>query len=94
MPKTNKSYDEDFKKRAVQMAATSEKSHAQVSKDLGVAPSTLNKWIALYGAPASSSDGATSHAELLQEVKRLKKELAYVTEQREILKKAAAILGN
>jgi len=76
------------------MAATTDKKPSEVARDLGVAPSTLNKWIKLYGQPASSSDGANSHAELLQEVKRLKKELAFVTEQREILKKAAAILGN
>jgi len=76
------------------MAATSEKSAAQIAKDLGCAPSTLNHWIKLYGAPASNSQEGSSHAELLVEIKRLRKDLALVTEQREILKKATAILGN
>lgn len=94
MPKTNKTYDLDFKKRAVQMASSSDKSASQIAKDLGVASSTLNHWIRLYGDQASGSDGAVSHGELLEENKRLRKELSFVTEQREILKKATAILGN
>ena len=94
MPKTTKTYDLDFKKRAVQMVATSEKSASHIAKDLGIAPSTLMHWIRQFGEPQSPSSNASSHAELLEENKRLKKELHLVTQQREILKKAAAILGN
>jgi len=93
MSQVNKTYDTDFKKRAVQMVATSQKPSSHIAKELGISSSTLHGWVKQFGAPTDTSGEAQSHADLLAEIKKLKKDLAYVTEQREILKKAAVILG-
>ena len=67
--KSIKPYQEEFKKRAVEMLRTSGKPAAQIARELGCT------------------------AELKRENARLRKELNYVTEQRETFKKVAVILG-
>jgi transposase len=94
--KRNKRYTEEFKQQAVDMLNSSHKSAAQIAKDLGCSASTLLEWKKRSGQTFKTMEKphkATAQ-ELEAENKRLKKELALVTEQREILKKAAAILGH
>ena len=88
-------YNEEYKKRAVQMIYSSGKSIKQISRELGCSDSALGEWKKRYGRPQKldSSDHEATREQLLREIKQLKEELAYVTEQREVLKKAAAILG-
>ncbi|CBA16372.1 putative isxac3 transposase orfa (fragment) protein [Xanthomonas albilineans GPE PC73] len=60
---------------------------AQVAERLGVTAHSLYAWLRKFGNP-----GVVQRAELDQsvEVRRLKAELHRVTEERDILKKAAA----
>lgn len=88
-------YEEEFKKRAVEMLRTSGKSRKQLARELGCGVDSLSTWKQKYDNPLQegADPKAASVEELQLEVKRLRKELAYTQEQREILKKAAAILG-
>lgn len=88
-------YDEEFKKRAVKMLRSADKTAVQIARELGCSADTLRKWKRQYDDPLEDClDPRKATAEELQkENARLRKELQYVTEQREILKKAAAILG-
>ncbi|EQA64394.1 transposase [Leptospira alexanderi] len=79
-------YDEDFKKNAVELLIKTKKSITQLSKDLGVSVNTLINWKKKY----LTDDGPFKEA-LETEIISLKKELAEVTEEREILKKSVAI---
>jgi len=82
-------YTAEFKERAVKMVVSSDKPTAQIAKDLGVRATTLYSWVNQFkskGQPASSP----SHEQMFEELTRLKKELAEVKEQRDILKKATA----
>jgi transposase len=93
--KTTKPYEEEFKKRAVEMLRTSNKPAVQIARELGCTADSLRDWKRKYDNPLEgcpNPDDLTP-AELKRENARLQKELNYVTEQREILKKAAAILG-
>ena len=84
-------YSEDFKRDAVGMAQTSGLTRLQLASDLGVGLSTLGKWIRHYGKTWASDDEEGSGfdaAALARENERLRKELALVREEREILKKA------
>lgn len=93
--KTNKTYEEEFKIRAVEMVRTSGKAMAQIARELGCSATALADWKRQYDDPLKGCldpDEATPE-ELKKENKRLRKELNLVKEQREILKKAAAILG-
>ena len=87
--RTKQHYSKEFRQRAVKMAVSSEKSTAQIARELGVNETTLYSWINKEKEPEKSSDDL-SKAELFEELKRLKKELADVKEQRDILKKATA----
>jgi len=87
--KVKTKYNTEFKERAVSMVISSEKTIPQIAKDLGVKVTTLYTWV----SKAKSVDVKTNsqtHEQMFDELKRLKKELAEVKEQRDILKKATA----
>ena len=47
MQKTQRTYTNEFKLEAAQIVQTSEKSMAQIARDLGIADSTLHHWCQL-----------------------------------------------
>ena len=97
MGNTSKRYTKEFKDSAIQLALNSEESNMQISKDLGVSSQTLYNWVKRYKEEHNLQlDSAHSHKSNLskesleEENRRLRKELANVKKDREILKKAAA----
>jgi transposase len=91
MKTTRRRYTAEFKAEAVRLAATSGKPVAQVSRELGVNEQTLYRW-----KRQASSDGggvAPGHFSREEENRRLRRELARVTEERDILKKATAFFA-
>lgn len=85
--KTNQHYPEEFKIEAVKQITERGHKVAEVSARIGVSQHSLYKWIKAYGVPAAERQATNSQAE---ELRRLKAELKRVTEERDILKKAAA----
>ena len=84
-------YSLEFKESAVKLANEDGNSAYKVAKELGVNINTLYSWIKKYSAlPISAKRKSSSQAEFEEEIKRLRKELKRVTEEREILKKATA----
>jgi len=81
MSKTN--YSDDFKRDAVRQITERGYPVAEVSKRLGVSPHSLYAWKKKFSQP-SGGDGKDT------EIRRLKRELNRVTEERDILKKATA----
>lgn len=82
-------YTPEFKESAVKLAIESEQPVTQTARELGVNPNTLHTWISKYSKPAASTAERTDE-HLYDELKRLKKELAKVTQERDLLKKATA----
>ena len=80
-------YTEEFKVAAVRQVTIEGHSVPEVAKRLGVTTKSLYSWKNLYGE--SPERAAQMQAEQA-ESQRLKKELKRVTEERDILKKAAA----
>jgi transposase len=78
-------FTDEFKRDAV--AQTTERGYpvAEVSKRLGVSQHSLYAWRRKFSKPSDPTDGDQA-----AEIRRLKKELARVTEERDILKKATA----
>ena len=79
-------YSDEFKRDAVHQISVRGYPVREVSRRLGVSPHSLYKWMKLFGEPASKASGVDHEAEN----RRLKRELARVTEERDILKKATA----
>lgn len=88
---SHKRYPEEFKIEAVKQVTARGHSVAEVAKRLGTTTHSLYAWIKKYG-PDSTEHNA--RADEQAEIQRLKKELKRVTEERDILKKAAAYFAS
>ena len=80
-------YPEKFRREAVRLVLTTDKSAAQVARDLGISDKTLGNWVRVEQEKARP--GALSEDERL-ELKRLRKENSELKTEREILRRAAA----
>jgi len=81
-----RNYDEGFKNNAVSLYLSSGKSYAQLGTELGVANSSLAGWVNSGKYHQSGVNRKITEAELT-ELKNLRKELAHVKMERDILKK-------
>lgn len=88
--KKEKAYPSEFKESAVKLAIESGTSIAQTARELGIKENTMYNWMRLYSKPKSTNQPSLEMNHPFDEIKRLKKELARVTEERNILKKATA----
>ena len=84
-------YTEEFKRDAIFQVTDRGYSVLDVSKRLDVSTKSMYDWIKRYGKPESDQ---REEAQQAAEVRRLKAELARVTEERDILKKATAYFAN
>ena len=82
----NANFTDDFKRDAVLQITERGYPVAEVAARLGISKYSLYEWRKRYGKPAVTARDDEQAAE----VRRLKRELQRVTEEREILKKAAA----
>jgi transposase len=82
-----KRYTEEFKIEAVKQVTERGYKVTEVSTRLGITTHSLYLWIKRYGLPEPERVASLDQA---AEIRRLKNELNRVTEERDILKKAAA----
>lgn len=85
-----KIYSAEFRASSVKLAIDSDLPIAQTAKDLGINPNTLHTWINKYSRPKEQNKALRTDEHLYDELKRLKKEIVRLTEERDLLKKAAA----
>ena len=81
MSKSN--FSDDFKRDAVAQITERGYPVSEVSQRLGVSPHSLYAWRKKFSAPSGGDDRDA-------EIRRLKRELTRITEERDILKKATA----
>jgi transposase len=87
-------YSREFKLEAVRLSETSEKTVAQIARDLGMPERVLYRWRReLRERPEQAFPGKGHQSELEDENRRLKRELELLRQEREILKKAVAIFS-
>ena len=92
--KSAKKYEREFKLNAVKLYRESGKSYEEIAKNLGISKSTLYAWIQEYKENGEDSfPGSGILKPCNEELYRLKKQLADVTMERDILKKAVAIFS-
>lgn len=90
MSKKIRTYTQEFKEESVKLALKSV-SISRAAKELGVPIATLHSWVKeLKNLPTSGFPEGQTMTTLLEENRRLHKELSRVKEEKEILKKAAA----
>jgi transposase len=86
-------YPEPFRREAVALVRSSEKSIPQLAAELGVSPQSLRNWIKLSELDRGERrDGLSSDER--EELRRLRRENRRLAQERDILKKAAAFFAN
>ncbi len=88
---SSKRYPDEFKIEAVKQVVELGYPVAEVAKRLGITTHSLYAWKKKFG-PDSVEHNEKLSAE--KEIRRLKKELKRVTDERDILKKAAVYFAN
>jgi transposase len=88
MPKTRPPYPEEFRREAVALIRSGQRTLAEASESLGVSQQTLRNWLKVEAVDAARAEGVSS--EEREELRRLRRENRILREEREILKKAAA----
>lgn len=94
MSRTTRTYDKEFKINAVKLCLEQGKTLEETAKNLGIPKTTLYTWIREYKANGNQGfKGSGNVKPCNEEVQNLKKQLADVTQERDILKKAVAIFS-
>ena len=84
-------YPDQFRHEAVQMALASNESRASVARRLGVNETTLRNWVLMEVAEqARQADPLSVSPSEFEELRRLRREVAELRVEKEILRKAAA----
>jgi transposase len=92
MPKEQRTFTKEFKLEAVRLAHTSGKSITQVARDLGIADSTLHHWCKIFAQQGDQAFPGSGHQTAQEEeIRRFKRELETVRQERDILKKVVSI---
>ena len=93
----NSKYTKEFRDSTIQLVMNSDKSAMQIAQDLDVNDKTLYSWLREYKKANNihtddrrTTQKTSSKETLEEENKWLRKELAVVKQEREILKKATA----
>ena len=87
-------YSREFKLEAVRLSERSDKTVAQIARDLGVPERVLYRWRHELRQQAERAFPGKGHqSELEEENRRLRRELELAKQEREVLKKAVAIFS-
>ncbi len=89
----NKAFSKEFKEGAMKLVTEEGLTYGQASSDLGIAQITLKKWLQSYRKENSLESSGVITLDEKAELLRLRKEVHTLRMERDILKKATAILS-
>ena len=95
MTRKRRRYTAEFKVEAVRLVAGGGKPLAQIARELGINEQVLRNWKQRAESGVAAGNGVVAdHFTQEEEIRRLRRDLLRVTEEREILKKATAFFAN
>ena len=91
MPGPTPQYPPEFKAEAIGLVHSSGRSIPQIAKELGVSDNSVRNWIKQAESEEGKREGLTN--EEREELRRLRREVKILRQEKEILKKAAAFFA-
>lgn len=92
--KPRRKYDRSFKQETVRLIIDVGRSTSEVAKELGINENVIYRWVKQYREDQEHSFPGKGHQKPEEaELHRLRKQLADVTEERDILKKVVSIFS-
>jgi transposase len=89
--KKRRRFTDEFREDVVNLIKTGDKSVAEISKDLDIAEQILYRWYKKFNGTANPKQVELTEKD--KELRELRKRLADVEEERDILKKAISIFS-
>ncbi len=88
MPGSTPRYTPEFRAEAVSLVRSSpDKSIVQIARELGISDSSLHGWLKQSQIDAGQREGLTTEEQ--EELRKLRKEVKTLRQERDILKKAS-----
>lgn len=92
MPGSTPRYTPEFRAEAVRLVRSSpDKSIVQIARELGISDSSLHGWLKQSQIDAGQREGLTTEEQ--EELRKLRKEVKTLRQERDILKKATAFFA-
>jgi transposase len=94
MAKKRRTYTREFKLDAIQLAETSDKSIAEVERDLGLSVGQIHHWRRQLADEGEDAFPGQGHLKPQDEIiRQLQRENEVLRQEREILKKAISVFA-
>ena len=93
MPPTNPAYPPEFRTEAIRLVRASDEEHPipRIAHELGVSYGALRSWINQDEIDSGEREGLTTEEK--EELRRLRREVKTLRQEKEILRKAAAFFA-
>ena len=93
MPRTNPAYPPEFGREAIRLVEAFDEDHPipGIARQIGVSDSTLRNWVNQDEIDSGHREGLTTEEK--EELRKLRREVKTLRQEKEILRKAAAFFA-
>jgi transposase len=93
LPRTNPTYPPEFRREAIRLVRASDQEHPipGIAREIGVSDGTLRNWVNQQQIDSGEREGLSRQEK--EELRRLRREVKTLRQEKEILRKAAAFFA-